>query len=293
MKRLFLIVLLVMLAIPLFGCGESLPSASVSSGRDAPAVQGTRVTCIDVGKGDCILVQAGSSAVLIDTGYQSTAGEVLEVLHEQGVGHLDATILTHYDRDHVSGLAAIAEVLTPGTVYLPGYAGSDKNYKSTMETVDDLGLAAQRVTTEVQLALGEGRLTIYPSSVAYVPGAGGDEGNDNDASLVVTLTCGDDSYLFAGDLEKEGIEAYLRAGYGGFDVIKMPHHGEGEGNTDVLIDDVQPSIALITDSTDDPADKKVLKLLKKQGGDTYRTSECGTIVIESNGTGAYEVSTSS
>ena len=284
---------LLVLSLALFGCAEADATRRAPGVQDGSAVQGTRVTCVDVGKGDCILVQAGSSAVLIDTGYQNTADEVLQVLQEQGVSHLDALILTHYDKDHVSGLAAIADALAADTVYLPGYVGSDKNYKATMATVDDLDLPTRQVTDEVRLALGNAQLAIYPSGVAYVPGTGGDEGNDNDASLVVTLTCGEDSYLFAGDLEKEGIEAYLRAGYGDFDVIKMPHHGEGEGNTDELIDDVQPSIALITDSADDPADKKVLKLLKKQGVDTYRTSECGTIVIESDGTGAYEVSTSS
>lgn len=280
------------LSMVLYGCGEAPTTAPEL--RSAPAIaQGTRVTCIDVGKGDCILVQAGTSAVLIDTGYQDTADEVLAVMREQGVSHLDALIITHYDRDHVGGLSAIADGPSIDVVYLPGYVGADKNYKTVSKALDGSNLVTQSVTEEVRLALGEGELVIYPSDVSYVPGTNGDEGNDNDVSLVATLTCGADSYLFAGDLEEEGVEAYLRAGHGRFDVIKMPHHGEGDSNTDELLDDVRPTIALITDSADDPADKKVLKLLKKQGVDTYRTSECGTIVVEGDGTGAYEVTTSS
>ena len=257
----------------------------------ASALEGVRVTCIDVGKGDCILLQSGASVVLIDTGYQETADEVLSCLAKRGVGRLDALVLTHYDKDHVGGLRAIAEALEVGAVYLPSYEGADKNYAMTMEAVEDLGLGGERVTAERSLRLGDARLTIYPSGVAYVDDANGDEGNDNDASLVATLTCGDDSYLFAGDLEEDGIDAYLAAGHGHFDVIKMPHHGEKGGNVDELIDSVEPRIALITDSADDPADKKTLKLLKKRDVDTYRTSDCGTIVVEGDGSGGYAVST--
>ena len=258
--------------------------------RDDMAAKGIRVSCIDVGKGDCILVQAGASAVLIDTGYRDTSRAVCSCLQEQGIVRLDAIILTHYDRDHVEGLRPVAEAVPTDVVYLPGYEGSDKNYSTTMAAIDDLGLATQRVTDEMTLELGEARMVVYPSGVDYVPGSGGDEGNDNDASLVIALTCDDDSYLFAGDLEEEGIDAFLGAGRGHFDVLKMPHHGEKSANSDELIDAVGPQVVLITDSDDEPADKKVLKLLKKAGVDVRRTSTDGTIVVESDGTGSYEVS---
>lgn len=257
----------------------------------ALAALDTRVTCIDVGKGDCILVEAGSMAVLIDTGYRDTAGKVLSRLAERGIGHLDSVILTHYDRDHVSGLRAIVESIEVDTVYLPGYKGSDKNYSSTMEVVNDLNLAARPVTEKAQRKLGEANLTIYPSGVAYEPGVRGEEGNDNDASLVVALRCGDDSYLFAGDLEEDGVEAYLQVGRGHYDVLKMPHHGEYDSNTEAFLDDVVPRIALITDSSSDPADKKTSKLLKKHDVETYRTSIDGTIIVEGNGSGSYAVMT--
>ena len=138
--------------------------------------------------------------------------------------------------------------------------------------------------------MGGATLTIYPTSLTYIPDANGDEGNDNDLSLVATLALGDDSYLFAGDLEEEGIDAYLEASHGTFGVLKMPHHGEKSSNMDEFLDDVDPEVALITDAADDPADKKTLKLLKKANVDTYRTSENGTIVVESAGSGDYTVS---
>lgn len=288
-----MVLLTFVLALLTVACGAQTKSATSDGGvLDGGASSlHTRVTCIDVGKGDCILVEAGGTAVLIDTGYRDTAGKVLSCLAERGIGHLDSIVLTHYDRDHVSGLRAVAEALDIDTVYLPSYKGSDKNYDTTMATIGDLSLAKKPITKETQCKLGQADLTIYPSGVAYEPGVRGEEGNDNDASLVVALRCGDDSYLFAGDLEEEGIEAYLQAGRGHYDVLKMPHHGERDGNTEDLLDDVGPRIALITDSSDDPADKKTSKLLKKRDVETYRTSVDGTIVVEGDGSGSYAVTT--
>lgn len=249
----------------------------------------TCVSVIDVGKGDCILIQAGGSAVLIDAGYDATTGKVLSHMQRCGVERLECLIVTHYDRDHVEGVRGIGKALEIGTVYLPGYEGSDKNYRILKSAVDDLGLNALQVTQELHLSLGEALLSVFPSKVPYVPGRKGEEGNDNDVSLVATLACGADSYLFTGDLEKEGIEAYLEGGHGRFDVVKMPHHGQRCSLTDEFIEDAMPRIAILTDSAKEPADKKTLKLLAEIGADAYCTATSGTIVVQGDGAQNYIV----
>ena len=258
---------------------------------DGGSMGDTCVSFIDVGKGDCILLQAGDSAALIDTGYSSTSGDVLSYLEKRGVSHLDCIVITHYDRDHVEGLRAIGKALKIGTVYLPGYEGSDKNYQTVMSAVGDLGLNAQQVTETLHLKLGSNDLDVFPSSVEYIPGSKGDEGNDNDLSLVASLTGNGASYLFAGDLEKEGIAAFLEARHGQFDVVKMPHHGKKSSGTNDFVESVKPRIAVITDSNDDPADKKTLKALDEVGADVYRTSTSGTIAVSNDDAGHYSVST--
>lgn len=270
------------------------PSESAATQTATPSNPGSgsplRVACIDVGKGDCILVQAGDTAILIDTGYEKTADDVLAQLQEAQVTRLKAVIITHYDRDHVEGLHDIGQAVPIDTIYLPGYEGSDDNYDICLAAVEALGVPSQRVTSELALDVGSARLTVFPSTVAYDPASIlRSEGNDNDVSMVATLVNGSDSYLFAGDLEEEGVDAYLAAKHGTFDVVKMPHHGRKSSNTEDFLDDVRPQIALITDSKKDEADKKVLKLLKSGGIETYRTSKDGTIVIDSNGSGTYQV----
>ena len=249
-----------------------------------------RVSIIDVGKGDCILLQAGGSAALIDTGYESTAAEVLSYLRSQGISRLEFAIITHYDRDHVGGLRAIGGALPIDAVYLPAYEGADKNYRSLMSAIADLGLPARRVAEELPLELASASLCIYPSGVAYVPDAKGDEGNDNDLSLVTSLTCGKATFLFTGDLEEDGLEDYLGTEHGRFDVLKVPFHGRKCSLTDELLESVRPRIAVITDSAHDPADKKTLKRLAEVGAEVYRTGIAGTIVVEGDGAVGYKVS---
>lgn len=81
--------------------GPTTGRAKAPSGISTSPV---RVSIINVGKGDCILVQAGDASVLIDAGYENTVDVVLSHLRRQGVSHLDAMIITHYDRDHIGGI---------------------------------------------------------------------------------------------------------------------------------------------------------------------------------------------
>lgn len=288
MRKILAITLGFAFALALFalaGCeqgGKQFP--------DGGSVGKACVSFIDVGKGDCILLQADESAALVDTGYDATADDVLSYLKARNVSHLDWVVLTHYDRDHVEGLRAIGKAIDIGKVYLPGYEGSDKNYQTALSAINDLKLSAQQVTEEQHLKLGSNDFSIFPSNVKYVPGTKGKEGNDNDVSLVATLTGDGMSYLFAGDLEEEGIAEYLKGERGQFDVLKMPHHGRKASNTSEFLESVKPHIAIITDSIDSPADKKTLKKLDAAGADVYCASTSGTVAVRSDGDHRYTVS---
>ena len=75
------------------------------------------------------------------------------------------------------------------------------------------------------------------------------------------------------------------------DVLKMPHHGKNFKALGDLLDTTQPSIALITDGLEEPADPETLDLLQSRSIDTYRTSKHRTIRIRSYGSGEYIVDT--
>ena len=244
------------------------------------------VTFIDVGKGDCILIEHYGQTVMIDTGYEKTSSDVLTFLKNSGVEKLDHLIITHYDKDHVGGAAAIVQAIDVGTVYLPAYEGRGFAFKSFINAVREKNIRAVTITEDTDITIGECVLTIFASDIEYI-NEKGEEGNDNDCSLVISAVFDKDRYLFAGDLERDGIDSFLAGGRGSFDVVKMPHHGEKEKNSEEFISAVAPKIAVITDSREESAGGKLVKLLEENKCAVYRTAECGTIRITSKGEGRY------
>ena len=267
------------MAMFLSGCGST---AGAETGQSS--AEELSVTFIDVGKGDCILLEKDSSVILIDTGYKESADSVIGYLKDRGITRIDYLIITHYDKDHVGGAARIAEAFEVAQIYLPDYEGSSKYYTAFMEVIEAAGLNASRVSEDISLDISGVTLEIYASDVEY-DATSGSEGNDNDVSLVVAAIYGEDSYLFAGDIEKAGIKAYLAAGHGEYDVLKMPHHGKSSGKLADFVERVNEQIAVITDSTDDPAEDAVLEMLGS--ADVYRSAVNGTVTITGTGDGVY------
>ena len=241
-----------------------------------------KVSIIDVGRGDCILVRKGGHAMLIDCGYEETSAAVSSYLRSSGVESLESVVITDYDNDHVGGAAAIIEAYSPAAVYLPSHEGSGPCYEALISSLDKAGsgTASVRVTSDTAFRLDDVSVTIFVSR------AGSDGGN---CSLVVSVRQSKDSYLFAGDLEKEDTAAFLADHTAQWDVIIMPHHGNQKDGTEELLASVRPKIALITDSSQEPAADSVLGLLEVTGAKIYRSSENGTVTITSSGKGVYRI----
>lgn len=292
MRQIITKILIFLALIPTMALQTACSAEEAPSGNDAQTPDESasiRVTSIDVGKGDCILIRTAATCVMIDTGYYDTTDTVLSYLEAEGISRIDHLIITHYDKDHVGGAYGIADALNIGRIYLPDYDGDSSYYVSFMSIIEEKNLTSQRVSSEISVDLEDAQLNISPSGCEYHFDPEKNEPNDNDMSLVCTLIHGEDSFLFVGDLEKEGLDEYLKNPQGHFDVVKMPHHGQNEKNTDDFIADVTPKIAIITDSADDPVKKKVLNQLTEAGTDIYSSSECGNITITGDGLGNYEV----
>ena len=67
---------------------------------------------------------------------------------------MDYLIITCCDRGHVGGVRVIGSAIAIDMVYLSAYEGIDKNYRSPMSAIEDLGLAIHRVETVLSLQLG-------------------------------------------------------------------------------------------------------------------------------------------
>lgn len=71
-----------------------------------------KIKFMKAGKGDSVLISVDAKNILIDGGFKGTYNsqlkKELETLNEQGQC-LDLVVLTHFDRDHISGLLALLQ----------------------------------------------------------------------------------------------------------------------------------------------------------------------------------------
>lgn len=271
-KMLFIITAALLL---LAGCGQT---------KGDGASQGTlelselKVTFFDVGKGDAILLETEEETMLIDTGYDDTADVILDYLEENGIGALDCLVITHFDKDHVGGADRILEAVEVERVLEPDYESDSGQTREYKEALEALGLEPEKVTDTLVLDFPGTECTVYP------PRQEDYEEEDNDFSLVISLRFGNEGFLFAGDCEKERLsellaEKDLELRH---QVLKVPHHGREEKNSDKFLLAVSPEAAVITCSEEKEPDKEILELLSQLGAEVYLTSE-GTVTCVTDG----------
>lgn len=251
------------------------------AGRDAGQTlenPGIRVTFFDVGKGDAILIEAKGQSMLIDTGYDDTYKVVLDYLAREKIRRLDYLAITHFDKDHVGGADKVLAAVEVGEVLQPDYESDSRQYLEYCQALEQKGIIPQPVTDTMKFFLGEADILVYPPCREEY------KEEDNDFSLVVSMKYKNRSFLFTGDCERERLEELLGQTEFGLahDVLKVPHHGRKEKNSEEFLSAVSPRAAVITCSEEKMADGEVLLALENLGTEIYFTYE-GSVTILCDG----------
>ena len=261
--------IIVILIFILCGCrGESIP---------APKATGEfSFTVMKAGQADAIIMKTMSGSVIIDVGEKDDGDEISEYLKENNIKDVDYIFITHYDKDHVGGFPKVMENISAGNIFVPDYEGENAEYGEFLKTVNEKKLTVTRLTEALSFTLDDVLFEVsVPKKQYYKEG-------DNDYSLVVSVTHGENTFLFAGDAEKERLSEVLSEFHGQFDFLKVPHHGKYNGNTKRFINAVKPKYAVITDSEKNPASDKTLALLEMQKTEIYSTKD-GNVNVISDG----------
>ncbi len=232
---------------------------------------------VNVGKGDALLLNAGSHTYLIDTGKIEHWGELSRALKTLQVTHLTGVILTHTDKDHAGGLWALA---TSSIAVENWYASAF--FADVKESKHPAAVAAELRGQEViwlkagdELPLGDGLLRVIgPMSASET---------ENCNSLVMIAEGGGGRMLLAGDMEFPEELELLNAGViPNCDVLKVGNHGEDDATSEALIKYVQPQIAVISTSTAEEPDTPSLRVerdLMKKGAAIYETQQAESGVL--------------
>ena len=211
------------------------------------------VTVVDVGQGDSIFLRSmKGDTILIDVGGKVTFGTkekwqessqtsnaektLIPYLQARGVSQIDYLVLTHTDTDHIGDLEEVAKCfkikeicVSQGALTKPSFVKRLRTIKCPVHTLK----AGDKLPM-----MGSNLQVLYPNKV-------GDGGN-NDSIVLYGKLLGS-SFLFTGDLEKEG-EEELMASYPNLraSVLKAGHHGSKGSSSEAFLDQLHPSLALVS-----------------------------------------------
>lgn len=248
-----------------------------------------RVTFLDVGQGDAMLIEfPGGDNLLVDAGPLTSASDagvrfILPFLRWRGLSEIDAVLSSHPHSDHIGGIPSILRNRRVTSVIDAGPNGTSRLFSQYLRLADSL-----QVTRHVAAA-GD-RIDICEDVRLYVlhPDSAGRSAGLNNQSIVVKLVFGKTSLLLTGDVEVEG-EHELTRRYGSFlkcDIIKVGHHGSITSSSESFLELVRPSTAVISVGERNKfrhPSPEVISRFVRRSCDVLRTDREGAIVFVSDG----------
>ena len=263
---------------------------------------------LDVGQGDCAIIECDEDAMIIDGGLPGQSNKVYSFIrNDLHYSQFLYIVATHPDNDHIGGLPAVFNAVKDDQkkvkyLYSPVKESEASRFGDLKNKAEENHLRIKVPYDEEELDLGSARITLYNcsrekkniahattdwiKSIFHRDDPEEDEDNNN-MSLVVKIQYGETTFLFAGDIETEA-EADLKS-LGdklNADVIKVAHHGSNSSSSTDFLAMVNPKYAVISCGQGNlygHPNQETLNKLKQKDIELYRTDMQGTITCHSDG----------
>ncbi|MFH1114497.1 MAG: DNA internalization-related competence protein ComEC/Rec2 [Pseudomonadota bacterium] len=256
---------------------------------------------LNVGQADSAFVRApGSNGIIIDGGVRNRyfdAGQsiLIPFLGWSHVRSLDGIVVTHPEADHMGGVLSVLNTIPSKRLWLNVVEISAPIHEELVHTARTLGIPIEHADRSCfPVKLGRSTLVFLNAARRGITGEASSNAVNN-ASVVCRLAYGNVSFLFVGDLMKEGEEEILASGVKlDATVLKVGHHGSRTSSTERFIDRVRPAVAVV--SAGYPAQRNlpsrsVMERLESRGAKVYWTGRDGAVSIRTDGKDTLQVDT--
>jgi competence protein ComEC len=247
-------------------------------------------TLIDVGQGDCILLDCPNGKhVLIDAGpwsvhFDAGARTIVPFLKRNGITSIDCFIITHPHSDHLGGAASVLRLVHVDTLVLDSTDSNNRQVRECLALAHEkkVGVKSMHAGNQIYVDSSMRMYTFHP------PWNQQGQKNLNNSSLVVKVLFGGASILLVGDAEAL-VEEKLVHRYGKFlssNVLKVGHHGSLTSTSESFLNTVHPHEALISVGTHNKfrhPSPLILNRLTKNSVEIARTDLQGAIILRNDG----------
>jgi competence protein ComEC len=247
-----------------------------------------KISFLDIGEGDAVLVQKGNTQVLVDGGPSPQA--VMLALSKQMPfwdRSIDVIILTHPHQDHLAGLIEVLKRYRVGTVIYPALDYDSPTYEEFIRLIKEKNLKVVTARAGLQVAIGNDTLIKFlsPPDTLFT----GTESDLDNNSVVVSVQDNKVEFLLTGDIMKDAEWELTRHRADlACTVIKAPHHGSDTSSTQEFLSVADPQIAVISSGAGNKFGHPDEGTVERLEGlvvepNVYRTDERGTIVFTTDG----------
>ena len=239
-----------------------------------PRQDALRVTVLDVGQGQSVLLQSEGKTFLVDCGgdYAEDAADIAaETLLSQGVSRLDGLIVTHFDKDHVGGVEYLLKRICTDKLILPD-VDDEEGIGAALSHITDGEV--QYVKEDLLYAFGEAQITVIaPFS----------RESSNENSICVLFQRENCDILITGDRAELGETILLQKHeLPELELLIAGHHGSAYSTGEKLLSATTPETVIISVGEGNRyghPSEKLLSRLEKYGCKVYRTDQSGTIIF--------------
>jgi len=247
------------------------------------------VAFLDIGQGDSIFIRAPSGReMLVDGGSGAQVLRALSEVMPPWDRTIDVVVGTHPDADHIGGLSDVLSHYHVHYVFEPGLLSDTITYQAFTNAVEkEVTDGAVHAFLERGMQIDLGRGAVF--TVLWPDGKPPEGTESNSASIVGRLSYKKAAVMLTGDapqsVEKvivgENAPSVLQS-----DILKLGHHGSKTSSSEVWLEAVAPSVAVVSAGENNRyghPHQEVLDRLLSDAIPVVRTDKEGTLRYETIG----------